>query len=96
MRNRLKTTELICKPVPLWKVGSYHLSFHLWQLSCHRDCVLQARNAHIESGTRGPTEPQGCAILASSDVIAFAAATDLYRARVFYEQALGLPVTSHA
>jgi catechol 2,3-dioxygenase-like lactoylglutathione lyase family enzyme len=31
--------------------------------------------------------------LESSDVIAFAAATDLARARVFYEQTLGLTVT---
>jgi catechol 2,3-dioxygenase-like lactoylglutathione lyase family enzyme len=31
-------------------------------------------------------------MLESSDVIAFAAATDLRRARVFYEQTLGLPV----
>ncbi len=33
--------------------------------------------------------------LGSSDVIAFAAATDLDRARVFYEQVLGLRVTAH-
>jgi catechol 2,3-dioxygenase-like lactoylglutathione lyase family enzyme len=32
-------------------------------------------------------------MLESSDVIAFAAATDLARARVFYEQTLGLAVT---
>ena len=31
-------------------------------------------------------------MLESSDVVAFAAATDLTRARVFYEQKLGLPV----
>ena len=31
-------------------------------------------------------------MLGSSDVIAFAAATDLDRARAFYEQALGLPL----
>jgi catechol 2,3-dioxygenase-like lactoylglutathione lyase family enzyme len=31
-------------------------------------------------------------MLGSSDVIAFAAATDLRRARAFYEQALGLPL----
>jgi catechol 2,3-dioxygenase-like lactoylglutathione lyase family enzyme len=31
-------------------------------------------------------------MLGSSDVIAFAAATDLSRARAFYEQALGLPL----
>ena len=31
-------------------------------------------------------------MLGSSDVIAFAAATDLGRARAFYEQALGLPL----
>jgi len=31
-------------------------------------------------------------MLGSSDVIAFAPATDLHRARVFYEQALGLPL----
>jgi predicted enzyme related to lactoylglutathione lyase len=32
-------------------------------------------------------------MLGSSDLIAFAAATDLGRARAFYEQALGLPLT---
>ena len=32
-------------------------------------------------------------MLQSSDVIAFAAATDLDRARVFYERTLGLTVT---
>ena len=31
-------------------------------------------------------------MLATSDVIAFAATTDLARARAFYEAALGLPV----
>jgi catechol 2,3-dioxygenase-like lactoylglutathione lyase family enzyme len=31
-------------------------------------------------------------MLESSDIIAFAAATDLDRARAFYEQALGLPL----
>jgi catechol 2,3-dioxygenase-like lactoylglutathione lyase family enzyme len=31
-------------------------------------------------------------MLESSDVVAFAATTDLHRARAFYEQALGLPV----
>jgi predicted enzyme related to lactoylglutathione lyase len=36
---------------------------------------------------------QGAAVLESSDVVAFVAATDLSRARVFYEQTLGLPVT---
>lgn len=34
-------------------------------------------------------------MLESCDVIAFAAAADLDRARVFYEQVLGLPVTEH-
>jgi catechol 2,3-dioxygenase-like lactoylglutathione lyase family enzyme len=34
-------------------------------------------------------------MLKSSDVVAFAAATDLRRAREFYEQKLGLPVVSH-
>ena len=34
-------------------------------------------------------------MLDSSDLVAFAAATDLYRARVFYEQVLGLPVAEH-
>ncbi len=34
-------------------------------------------------------------MLGSSDVIAFAATTDLDRARAFYEQVLGLPVTEH-
>jgi catechol 2,3-dioxygenase-like lactoylglutathione lyase family enzyme len=33
-------------------------------------------------------------MLESSHVVAFAAATDLHRARVFYEQVLGLPVTA--
>jgi catechol 2,3-dioxygenase-like lactoylglutathione lyase family enzyme len=33
-------------------------------------------------------------MLESSDVVAFAAATDLTRARMFYEQRLGLPVVS--
>jgi predicted enzyme related to lactoylglutathione lyase len=32
-------------------------------------------------------------MLDAADLIAFAATTDLVRARVFYEQALGLPVT---
>ena len=36
---------------------------------------------------------QEAAILESSDIVAFVAATDLSRARVFYEQTLGLPVT---
>lgn len=31
-------------------------------------------------------------MLESSDVVAFAATTDLHRARAFYEQALGLPM----
>jgi catechol 2,3-dioxygenase-like lactoylglutathione lyase family enzyme len=34
-------------------------------------------------------------MLESSDVVAFVAATDLDRARVFYEQTLGLPVIDH-
>ena len=34
-------------------------------------------------------------MLQSSDVVAFAAATDLHRARLFYEQTLGLPVVEH-
>ncbi len=34
-------------------------------------------------------------MLESSHVVAFAAATDLQRARVFYEQVLGLPVVDH-
>jgi catechol 2,3-dioxygenase-like lactoylglutathione lyase family enzyme len=34
-------------------------------------------------------------MLESSDVIAFAAAADLARARVFYERTLGLTVTEH-
>jgi predicted enzyme related to lactoylglutathione lyase len=34
-------------------------------------------------------------MLESCDVIAFAAAADLDRARAFYEQVLGLPVTEH-
>jgi catechol 2,3-dioxygenase-like lactoylglutathione lyase family enzyme len=34
-------------------------------------------------------------MLESSPIIAFAAATDLNRARVFYEQVLGLPVAEH-
>jgi catechol 2,3-dioxygenase-like lactoylglutathione lyase family enzyme len=34
-------------------------------------------------------------MLKSSDVVAFAAATDLRRAREFYEQKLGLAVVSH-
>ncbi len=34
-------------------------------------------------------------MLESSDVVAFAAATDLRRARLFYEQTLGLPVVEH-
>jgi catechol 2,3-dioxygenase-like lactoylglutathione lyase family enzyme len=32
-------------------------------------------------------------VLESSPIVAFAAATDLHRARAFYEQVLGLPVT---
>jgi catechol 2,3-dioxygenase-like lactoylglutathione lyase family enzyme len=34
-------------------------------------------------------------MLESSDLVAFAAATDLSRARMFYEKALGLPVVEH-
>jgi catechol 2,3-dioxygenase-like lactoylglutathione lyase family enzyme len=34
-------------------------------------------------------------MLESSPIVAFAAATDLNRARVFYEQVLGLPVAEH-
>ena len=34
-------------------------------------------------------------MLESSEVVAFAAATDLQRSRVFYEQVLGLPVAEH-
>ena len=34
-------------------------------------------------------------MLESSHIVAFAAATDLNRARVFYEQVLGLPVAEH-
>jgi catechol 2,3-dioxygenase-like lactoylglutathione lyase family enzyme len=34
-------------------------------------------------------------MLGSSDLVAFAAATDLARARGFYEQTLGLTVTEH-
>jgi catechol 2,3-dioxygenase-like lactoylglutathione lyase family enzyme len=34
-------------------------------------------------------------MLESSDVVAFVATTDLHRARVFYEQTLGLPVAGH-
>ncbi len=34
-------------------------------------------------------------MLESSDLVAFAAATDLSRARMFYEQALGLPVAEY-
>lgn len=34
-------------------------------------------------------------MLESSDLVAFVAATDLGRARAFYEQTLGLPVVEH-
>src|SRR5579859_1822726 len=34
-------------------------------------------------------------MLKSSDLVAFAAATDLHRARAFYEGTLGLPVVEH-
>ena len=34
-------------------------------------------------------------MLESSDLVAFVAATDLRRARAFYEQTLGLPVLQH-
>ena len=34
-------------------------------------------------------------MLESSDLVAFTAATDLSRARMFYEQALGLPVAEY-
>jgi catechol 2,3-dioxygenase-like lactoylglutathione lyase family enzyme len=34
-------------------------------------------------------------MLESSDLVAFVAATDLRRARTFYEQTLGLPVLEH-
>src|SRR3984885_14373121 len=37
----------------------------------------------------------GVAMLGSSHIVAFAATTDLHRARVFYEQVLGLPVAEH-
>jgi catechol 2,3-dioxygenase-like lactoylglutathione lyase family enzyme len=40
----------------------------------------------------GPALPQGSAMLETSDLIAFAAATDLSRAREFYERTLGLTV----
>ena len=36
--------------------------------------------------------PRGDAMLGSTDVIAFVGATDLGRARVFYEQVIGLPL----
>lgn len=35
-------------------------------------------------------------MLESSHIVAFAAATDLYRARAFYEQVLGLTVVEHS
>jgi catechol 2,3-dioxygenase-like lactoylglutathione lyase family enzyme len=35
-------------------------------------------------------------MLESSDLVAFVAATDLDRARVFYEETLGLPVLEHS
>src|SRR5580692_1118200 len=38
---------------------------------------------------------KGHAVLESSDLVAFVAATDLGRARAFYEQTLGLPVVEH-
>jgi hypothetical protein len=41
-----------------------------------------------------PWAMRGDDMLKSSDVVAFAAATDLRRAREFYEQKLGLPVVS--
>jgi catechol 2,3-dioxygenase-like lactoylglutathione lyase family enzyme len=34
-------------------------------------------------------------MLESSHIVAFAATTDLHRARAFYEQVLGLPVAGH-
>ena len=34
-------------------------------------------------------------MLESSDLVVFVAATDLRRARTFYEQTLGLPVLEH-
>lgn len=37
----------------------------------------------------------GVAMLGSSHIVAFAATTDLHRARAFYEQVLGLPVAEH-
>jgi catechol 2,3-dioxygenase-like lactoylglutathione lyase family enzyme len=37
----------------------------------------------------------GVAMLGSSHIVAFAAATDLHRTRAFYEQVLGLPVAEH-
>ena len=42
-----------------------------------------------------PVEGKGVAKLESSQIVAFAAATDLHRARVFYEQVLDLPVAEH-
>src|SRR5262249_33918479 len=41
------------------------------------------------------THRRGVGMLESSDVIAFVSATNLNRARAFYEQTLGLPVVGH-
>ncbi|HZR51696.1 MAG TPA: ArsC/Spx/MgsR family protein [Streptosporangiaceae bacterium] len=49
----------------------------------------------LEAGRDPKPGKAGDVMLASSPVVAFAAAADLGRARAFYEQVLGLPVVHH-
>src|SRR5271166_417766 len=57
--------------------------------------ILSYRPGGVRIWRRQAVTPRGEAMLTSSDLVAFAAATDLRRARAFYEQALGLTVTGH-
>jgi hypothetical protein len=57
--------------------------------------IRQAREARHRIWDTRLAGRQGDAVLESSHIVAFAAATDLHRARAFYEQVLGLPVAEH-
>ena len=63
-------------------------------LNCRRECVRRVRDACHRIWIRAWWKA-GVVVLESSHIVAFAAATDLNRARVFYEQVLGLPVAEH-
>lgn len=58
-------------------------------------CGRLAREARHRIWDTSLVEGRGFAVLESSHIVAFAAATDLDRARSFYEQVLGLPVADH-